>query len=134
MEFRLTLQHPAPVGPIRHILLQRHLQHSRLIPAGDAEHGQGLHSPLVQPTDRQLAGSGNPHFHASGVRQIDVVGLHAVRQSPRGFATGALRIVAEFWLNDTEVTAGQPLEAGVAIAVLETALGLPPAGNTKDGT
>jgi hypothetical protein len=42
--------------------------------------------------------------------------------------------MAELRLDDTEIAAGQPLEAGVAIAVIETPVGLPTAGKAKDGT
>src|SRR5690606_913677 len=97
---------------------------SRLLAGANPEDRQGLHRPLVDPAGGQLAFPGDAHLDARRIGQVDNVIHHAVGLAPGGLPAGALVVVALFGADDAAVALGEPGEAGVAVALAETLVGL----------
>ncbi len=130
--FRVALEQRTPVGAVGHLAAQQVLDQPGLLPGGDAHDRQGLAGTLIEPACGQLGRAGDTDLDAGRVGEIDHVVGHAELRAPVRIAAGAELVVAFFRADNAGVALGQLLEAGIAVTLAETLVGLAPAVRAVD--
>ncbi|MNN32987.1 hypothetical protein D3C81_1467240 [compost metagenome] len=130
----IALEQGAPVGTVGHLTAEQVFDQPRLLAGGNPHDRQRLAGTLVEPARWQLGRAGNADLDARGVGQVHHMIGHAELLAPRGFAAGALIVVAFFRGHDAHVALRKLGHARVAVTLAETGLGLAPAVAAMDGT